>query len=128
MTRDEILAMPAGDRMDELVAQGLGWKRVRFGRKYVWREPSGFMRRAWCPSSSWSDAGTLIDILAHAPLITVRMAAGWRGTQAEIEANDFFGPGPVPVVYYRAKADDPRLALCRASLLMAYAPAEFETI
>lgn len=40
MTRDEILALPAGSELDRLVAEKvMGWKRSKSDRRYWWCDP-----------------------------------------------------------------------------------------
>jgi hypothetical protein len=124
MTRDEILSLEPGKQTDAAVAMSMGWKIVQGRRPGLWRNGKQ-IRSRWKPSTDWSDTGYLIDRIIANPLRRLTQVAGYGVDNrvifwAEIKALDHFGPGPLPVVNFWARADDPKMAVCRVFLLMQY--------
>jgi hypothetical protein len=124
MKRDEITALGPGKPTDDAIATAMGWQPARARWINYWRDGKRIIRQ-WRPSTDWGDTGYLVDGIISHPLRTLRQISGRDPTnhvvfQAEVEALDHFGPGPLPIVYFRASAGDPKMAICKAFLLMVY--------
>jgi hypothetical protein len=117
MTRDEILSLEPGKQTDAAVAVAMGWKQV--GRGNIWRDGKRIIRK-WQPSTDWSDTGYLIDRIIANPFRALYQISKQTLFYCKVEATDHLGPGPLPFAIFRATADDPQMAVCRAFLLMQY--------
>jgi hypothetical protein len=122
MTRDEILSLEPGKQTDAAVAVAMGWQQI--GRGNTWRDGKRIIR-GWQPSTDWSDTGYLIDRIIANPFRRLTQVSGYGVDNhvmfwVEIKALDHFGPGPLPVVNFWVRADDPQMAVCKAFLLMQY--------
>jgi len=123
MTRDEILAMPAGREMDALVAEKvMGW-HVSEGPlgSLCWDDADGNFKgllsgrgedNAWRPSY---DIAAAMDVLA--PMRFYRMSRT-GDDYTEIEIEDRFGD----ILVHTDKTEC--LAICRAALLTVYEEAK----
>ena len=121
MTKDEILAMEAGDEMNALIAELMGWTRheqpfiSKWGKMYEWRPPEDSSYDAFLAPHDWSTN------IAAAWEVVEKLTPFKFGFNLAIESP----PGPCgdwEVHFYNggahlAFADTAPLAICRAALL-----------
>jgi hypothetical protein len=125
MTRDEILSMPAGREMNELIAEKvMGWdihpaSPDPWERELAWYSDDGKLQGGygyWRPSENIADAWQVID---KADWYWELFPATDIYDVTEIVCRLGFEAGTMGdcSVEGEAKADTPELAICRAALL-----------
>ena len=136
---DAIRALPAGRELDAMVAKLImGWEVA--GETYYWERLSPTRLRAvadcarWSPSTSWADAGPLLEELPPATLIELHDEGSTRheGGSSSIdliwaEGEGTATKGHVAYVYFdRTKPNDLCRAICVARILAALATGKGE--
>lgn len=103
MTRDEIMQMPAGPKMDLAVAE-----------RFMGERPAR-------PYSTWLDfAGRVLDKLREKFWVKIQLPVSSRSEDDKIEIVALYSGIGVPTCScYHSLADTLPLAICRAALLVA---------
>ena len=123
MTRDEILAMEAGDEMNALIAELMGWTRheqpftSKWGRVYEWRPPEGSSYDMFLAPHDWSTsiaaAWEVVEKVCEQHSLYFRLHRSadvvWAMFDRWCESRLF--------VQAQAEPQQPALAISRAALL-----------
>ena len=133
MTREEILAMPAGSELNRLIGEKvMGWtgsyEENYNVRTWTWRDAEGEHVTDWfCPSTDIAAAWLVVEKLGVLWFVDVSCLPGdcsknpnpkWEARIWDAEPCISGGIGQVSgLVEHKARADAAPLAICRASLL-----------